>query len=201
MSESEGSGTEHFRMFIAVAIPEEVKSEIAKTQDELKRVLAQSRVAWTKREQFHLTLKFLGDVEKGRVPSLIERVRETCGGFPAMRVRSEHVGFFPDARFPRVVWVKIQDAEEQLPRLQAAIEAATRDFTSKEPEKKFSGHVTLGRIKGIKHAQAKILAEQVSRMSARVFGEWMVEGIEVMRSELSSAGARHSCLASIPLMG
>src|SRR5207244_2054471 len=105
----------------------------------------------------------------------------------------------PDARFPRVIWVKIHDIEEQLPRLQTAIEAATRDFTNKEPEKKFSGHVTLGRIKGIKHAQAKILAEQVFGMSTRVFGEWTVTQIEVMRSELSSAGARHSCLASIAL--
>src|SRR2546421_6718830 len=102
MSESEESGTEYFRMFIALAIPEEVKSEIERTQNELKRGLAQSRVTWTKREQFHLTLKFLGDVETQRVPSLIERVRETCGGFSAMRVQSKEGGFFSDSRVPPV---------------------------------------------------------------------------------------------------
>src|SRR4051812_25106883 len=126
------------RLFIALTIPEEVKSEIEKAQSQLRRELAQTRISWTKREQFHLTLKFLGDVEAERVPALIEAVRGACRGSGSFDVRSEEVGFFPDARFPRVIWVKVHDAQESLIKLQAATELATRDFTNKQPEKTFS---------------------------------------------------------------
>ena len=53
---------ESHRLFIALPLPAEVKDAIEATQRELRDALLQGRVNWTKREQFHLTLKFLGNV-------------------------------------------------------------------------------------------------------------------------------------------
>jgi len=39
-----------------------VRDEIEKAQEDLRRALPRESVRWTRREQFHLTLKFLGNV-------------------------------------------------------------------------------------------------------------------------------------------
>ncbi|MGD0260184.1 MAG: RNA 2',3'-cyclic phosphodiesterase [Verrucomicrobiota bacterium] len=191
--------SERSRLFIAVAIPGEVKAKMEAAQAELRRVLPERTVRWARREQFHLTLRFLGDVQAARVEALGEALRAACRGFGALHLRAERVGFFPDLRRPRVVWVGVQDQAEQLPRLQAAVELATREYTTEEKEERFTGHVTLARIKGIKRPEAEALGQAAAGMAERLFGHWTAYQVELMRSELLPQGARHSTLASIAL--
>src|SRR6266487_4607346 len=84
------------RAFLAVPIPDAVKAEIERAQDELRQALPKPCVRWTKREQFHLTLCFLGNVATTRVPELTEAVGAACRGFPALKLRAERIGCFPD---------------------------------------------------------------------------------------------------------
>src|SRR4051812_30141329 len=93
---------EALRLFVAISLPNGVKDEIEKAQKEMRDALPGNFMRWTNREQFHLTLKFLGNVASSRVAELTEILREACGQFSALRLRAERIGFFPDARFPRV---------------------------------------------------------------------------------------------------
>src|SRR5262245_11838999 len=52
---------DHWRLFIALPIPESIRREIAGIQDELRKALSEQAVRWTRPEQFHLTLRFFGD--------------------------------------------------------------------------------------------------------------------------------------------
>src|ERR1051325_8887109 len=104
--------TETIRLFIAIPLPEEVKNEIEKTQNELRQAVPGNFVRWTKRDQFHLTLKFLGGVETSRMGELTTALRDACGHFTALRLRAERIGFFPDLRFPRVIWAWVHDGKE-----------------------------------------------------------------------------------------
>ncbi len=149
--------SERFRLFIAVEIPETVKASMEEAQADLRRALPECHVRWARREQFHLTLRFLGDVEAARVEALTESLLAACRAFGAVHLRAERVGCFPDLRRPRVVWAGVRDETEQLPRLQQVVEAATAEFTSEDKEERFTGHVTLARIKGIKRAEAETL--------------------------------------------
>jgi RNA 2',3'-cyclic 3'-phosphodiesterase len=196
---SDAPTPETFRLFIAVTVPEDIKTEIEKTQATLRRVVPKERVRWTKREQFHLTLKFLGNVDAQRVEPLMAAVRAACRGFAALELRAERVGFFPNLRAPRVVWAGVNDRQAQLPSLQQAIEAATCGFTAEVPEKTFTGHVTLGRIKGLRRTEADALADVASSLTTRVFGAWTTDKVELIRSQLSPAGAQYTTLAGIPL--
>jgi len=192
---------ERFRLFIAVTIPEVVKAKIEEAQAALRQALSERAARWTRREQFHLTLRFLGGVEAARVEALGEAIRSACRGFGALQLRAERVGFFPDLRFPRVVWVGVRDPAEQLPRLQAAVEVATQDYTTEAKEERFTGHVTLARIKGITRPEAEALGQAAAGLTERHFGQWTAHQVELMRSELLPQGARHSTLASIALAG
>lgn len=190
---------ETWRLFIAITVPDPVKDEIEKAQAELRRALPDAAVRWSKRAQFHLTLRFLGDVEAQRVAALTESLRRACRGFPALRLRAEGVDFFPDQRRPRVVWAGVQDAEGILPKLQGAIESAIADFTLQKAEGKFTGHLTLGRCAGIRPAQAESLSRLALEMGQRRFGEWTADKVELIRSESLPGGARHTTLATAPL--
>ena len=191
--------SESFRLFVAVTIPEEVKAKIEEAQAELRRVFPERSVRWTRRDQFHLTLRFLGEVDAPRVGALGDVLRAACQGFSALRLRAQGVGFFPDLRFPRVAWVRVIDQADQLPRLQQAVEVSTREFMAEEQGEAFTGHVTLARIKRIRRPEAEALGKTAAGMAERRFGEWTAYKVELMRSELSPKGALHTSLAAIPL--
>ncbi len=191
--------SESIRAFIALPIPESVKVEIERAQDELRQALPKHCARWTKREQFHLTLRFLGNVETQRVPELAAAVGDSCQGFPALKLRAERIGCFPDLRFPRVVWVWVHDSAERLAALQKAIAEKTARFAAGEAEKDFTGHVTIARTHEIKRPQAQILANLAHRMTERFFGEWTADKVELMRSELLPGGAQHSVVAAFAL--
>ncbi len=181
---------DQLRLFIAIRMPDAVKSEIGKAQAELRKAAPEARIRWTTRDQFHLTLRFLGDVAAQRVEPLTQAIKRACQGFSVLRLRAERVGFFPDARFPRVVWAGVHDLQERLPALQSAVQEATREFTAEEPIGNFTGHVTLGRIKGIRQPEADSLAKAAASLSAKSFGEWPTTKVELIRSALFPSGAR-----------
>jgi RNA 2',3'-cyclic 3'-phosphodiesterase len=200
-----------WRLFVAISLPEAVKNEMEKTQRELRAVLPRGVVRWTKREQFHLTLKFLGDVAELRAAELIEALRTACRHFSALRLRAAGIGFFPDARRPRVIWAGAQDDAGALLRVQQSVEASVKDFATEDSAERrdlppgrrrsqeFTGHVTLGRIQRIQRADAEILVKAASRAAGQFFGEWTADTVELIRSELSSGGSRYTTLAAIPL--
>ena len=149
------------------------------------------------------TLGYL-DREKSRSASRRRRSKSTRPsrtgwGFGALHLRAEQIGCFPERGYPRVVWVGVRDQAEQLPRLQQVVEAATQGFTAEPREGRFTGHLTLARIKAIKRPEAEALGQAAPGMADRVFGHWAAYQIELMRSELLPQGARHSILASIAL--
>ena len=190
---------EHLRLFLALTVPEDVKSAIERAQKELRSAVSEGLVRWTRREQFHLTLRFLGNVDAERLQALEDSARKVCAGFGPFQAWARQVSFFPERGLPRVVWVGIQDRDARLLKLQLALQDATLGFSSEAPEKRFTGHVTLGRIKEIRRPQAEALMSAVASLRDRGFGEWTVSTVELMRSELSSAGALHTTLTALPL--
>jgi RNA 2',3'-cyclic 3'-phosphodiesterase len=188
-----------YRLFIALPVPQAVKQEIQLVQERFRRELPEGCASWTRPEQWHLTLRFLGNVDAARVGALTDAVGTACGRFAPLKLRAERVGCFPDLRKPRVVWVGVRDEGNQLTGLAKAVEDVAADFTTEDREGKFTGHITIARIKSFKRPQADILAKLAQGLTQSVFGEWSAEAVELMRSTLASDGAKHMCLARLPL--
>jgi len=193
--------SENLRLFVAVTVPEGVKDAVMKAQDALRRVTPEGHVRWSRRDQLHLTLRFLGNVEAEQVGALTEALQRCSQGFPPLHLRAEAIGFFPDARRPRVAWVGVEDAPGQLRRLQSAVQAATAPFTTEKPEEHFAGHVTLGRFKGLQRPDADALVAAAKQAAQRPFGQWVATEIEIIQSELSPKGAQYTTLAELGLTG
>ena len=191
--------SEQLRLFIAVSVPEEVKANVERAQEEIRHDLNSKNVRWTRSDQFHLTLKFLGSVESSRVGDLVAALSNACKRFSPLQLRAEKVGCFPHLLAPRILWVGISDENDQLLPLQNAIEAATLSFTTEQRHEKFTGHITLARIQAMHRSNAEILRPLVERYSTRVLGAWTAHQLELFRSELSPQGAKHSVIATSPL--
>ena len=193
------SSTAPLRLFVAISIPEPVRDEIIRVQQELQPLVPRDVARWARSDQFHLTLRFLGDVPVAGLEQLKESVNAVCRSARPLPLRAGGIGFFPNPHSPRVVWAGIDDQAGLLDDLQKRIETAVRPFAAEPGEKHFSGHVTLGRLKNLKPSDARKLAAHAQTVKDRMFGEWTAHETEIIRSELSPAGARHTTLAAFRL--
>jgi len=196
---ADDSSTEKLRLFIAIPIPEPVREEMLRVQRELQPLARPGAVRWTRPDQIHLTLRFLGDVPAARVNALKESINAACRGVRPMQLRAEGIGFFPNDHSPRVMWGGINEAEGLLIDLQRRIETAVRPFAAETNAEIFVGHATLGRFKSFRRSDTGKLLARVPAIKGRTFGEWTAREIEIIRSQLSPDGPLYTLLAAFPL--
>ncbi len=187
------------RLFIALAVPPDVRQEIGRAQGQLRRNSPPGAIRWTRPEQFHVTLKFLGDVPSAQVAALEAAVAKVCVGFKVMKLSAHGIGFFPGAQPPRVLWAGVDDLSGQLAELHWQMDAAVRPFAPAERLERFTGHITLGRFKPGHHAATPNLLARATVLRDRHFGDWQAGAAEIVRSELTAAGVMHAPLALCPL--
>ncbi|HTV40329.1 MAG TPA: RNA 2',3'-cyclic phosphodiesterase [Candidatus Sulfotelmatobacter sp.] len=180
------------RLFIAIPLPETVRAELLRFQNKLQPLLPPRDVRWTKPEQFHLTLKFLGNVPAANTAALSCAVCAVCDNAAPMRLCAEGVGFFPDARSPRVFWVDIKSVDGLLMDFQRRLELSVRPFAEKEEANKFTAHVTLARFEKLRHRDTDKLAAAAA--IGKTFGEWTAEEVQLIKSSLQPSGALHVIL-------
>lgn len=198
--ESKVSGVDKLRLFVAIPIPTEVKDSLRAAQTKLKTVLPQGSTAWTKPDNMHLTLRFLGDVVGESVPEISRRLCESMYGFGALELICERLGCFPHPRFPRVVWAWVHDEPgERLAELHRQINDAVAGFAEQPAEAPFVGHITLARPKLIKRAGAEKLFRHLDEAVATRYGTWRAAAVSLIRSELSASGSRYTTLDVFPL--
>lgn len=189
------------RLFLALVLPEGVKAELAKAQEEMFEAVPANAVRWTKPEQFHVTLKFLGNVEGVQFEGVLEESVTACREIKPFSLWSRGIGFFPDDHRPRVIWAGVHDEWKQLLKLQSSIDAMVTGPAGcrrSQQEHEFTGHVTLGRIPQITRSEADGLAKATADMKSRFFGGWLAESMELIHSDLLPEGPRYTTLAEIP---
>ncbi len=191
----------HWRLFVSIAVPGPVRNEIEQVQMRMQQALKSESVRWTRSDQIHLTLRFLGNVPVEKIQDLTAALAQATSTFSAFDLRATGLGFFPPKRFPRVIWIGIESERDQLLRLQNAVARACEPFTAECEERSFSGHLTFGRVKRIGRSEAERLLAFRDSLGDRCFGSWQVSSVELMRSELEQAGARHTPAASFALRG
>jgi RNA 2',3'-cyclic 3'-phosphodiesterase len=180
------------RLFLAIPLPDDVRAGLRQWQRELQPLLPSRAVRWTKPEQFHLTLKFLGNVPVADIDSLSEAIRAVCGNAPAMRLRAEGAGFFPDTGSPRVLWVDIKSMDGLLTDFQRQLELSVQRFAEKEEVKKFTAHVTLARLEKLRAHEKETL--RTAMTVDKTFGEWTATEVQLIKSSLMAFGALHAIL-------
>ena len=153
-------------------------------------------MAWVAEPNLHITLKFLGQVEEGRVQAIADALR-SAGGLPAFDLELRGLGAFPTPERPHVLWVGAGRGAEAAAALAARVDAGLAALGFPRETRAFASHVTLGRVR--RPRRNPELAERVRRAGDRDFGRVRVDAVSLMRSQLSSAGSRYTELAALAL--
>lgn len=182
------------RSFIAIELPDTVKSALLSLQQELKTCGADVR--WVRPEGIHLTLKFLGDIEDKILDSIVETLKGTCRKFQKFSCEVRGVGVFPGARAPWVLWTGIA-GHDTLSLMQQDIDIGMSSLGFERENRKFTPHLTLGRFRSSEGKMA--LLDRMEAYKELNLGIINVNHISLMRSELGPAGAKYTRIAEIPL--
>lgn len=178
------SEPESIRTFVAFELPEEVKREAGKLIDELKSTGV--KATWSKPENLHLTLKFLGETTLDKVKFVTQALDEVAKKHTPYEASLQGAGGFPNAKRPRVIWVGVDQGAEETVRVAYDLEEVLAPLGFPKEERDFTPHLTLGRIKFPKPNPA--LAEKFEKSQQRFFGKWKVEGLALVKSTLHPKG-------------
>ena len=188
---------ETIRTFIAVELPREIHDKLKQLQDDLKAFMPDVR--WIKYENVHLTLKFLGDVQISRIDAISEAVRDVARQFSPFTTSLTGIGAFPDSRKPRVVWVGLEKGGDKLIEIAELIEASMRKLGFPREKRKFSPHLTVGRVRRLTDPAA--MTQALERSAVGELGEFVVERVSLIRSQLDPAGSIYTILTEAPFSG
>ena len=179
------------RLFVAIDPPPGVRDALAT----ICRGLDNAR--WTRPEQMHLTLRFLGSLPTSRVGTIAAALGAVASS-PSFRVAAAGFGVFPSFRSPRVLWAGV-DPPAPLQDLARAVENALVGTGAVEPEEKpFSPHVTLARLNGTRAAAVRSWMESREGFAS---GPWEVSEFFLYSSRLTPAGAIHTRIDARALDG
>ena len=179
------------RLFVAVRFPPSVRRRLAAATEELR---ALEGVRAVPVEQLHLTLRFIGDADRGLEEPLARAVAAAAAEIPRFDLRLTGAGAFPSLRRARVLWAGVREAPG-LSALHRVVEAAVLGVGFRPSRRPFRPHVTVGRVRG---------ADPPGGLADRIAGVRLdtivpVGRASLMRSKLLPAGARHEEVASCPL--
>jgi len=185
------------RAFVAIVPPRAVLDAVGKlswrathrpSELALPRLLGPR---WTTRDQWHLTLQFLGaHVDLDAAADALVAVR----GAPAS-VRLGGIGGFPSARRANVVWLGVKEGADSLARLAATVAEAMTPVVGGPEERAYHAHLTLARVARLADLRA---AEDAARRVV-VGPHWTVDRLVLFESVTASTGAQYRAHAEIAL--
>jgi 2'-5' RNA ligase len=183
------------RTFIAIALDEELRSNLDRLQENLSERMPPRSVRWVRPEGIHLTLKFLGDTQ----PQLVDRVKAALEQ-AATQIRPFSftvggLGCFPSTRRPRVVWVGLHEPSGRLAHLRDCIEAEVAPLGFPTERRPFSPHLTLGRVqRRASSSEVREIGQVVAASTLGTVDEMAVTEVLFMKSDLRPTGAVHTIL-------
>ncbi|HEY1866415.1 MAG TPA: RNA 2',3'-cyclic phosphodiesterase [Candidatus Acidoferrales bacterium] len=195
------------RLFVALDIPEAVREALSALTKRFQGTCAEAR--WVRLAGAHVTLKFIGEVPAEQV----ERIRAALGQVRAresIELRFAGLGFFPNARRPRVFWAGVNTREARaaasleatgsaLGRLAADVEKALAPVGIAPEKREFNPHITLARFNSAKRLDT--LSAAASKLADSEFGSATATEFHLYRSVLKPTGAEYTRLETYPFSG
>ena len=133
------------RTFIAVPVPE----PLFDLQEKLKATISEKtgKIRWLRKDQLHLTLKFLGDTTEDSINDVRRIMQNIADEFKPFNVSIQKTGCFPKIERPRVIWIGISGELDKLDQLVERIQKKLNPLGFPKDEKKYYPHITIARAK------------------------------------------------------
>jgi 2'-5' RNA ligase len=164
--------------------------------EQIRHKLRLEKINWIEDAGFHMTLKFLGDTPEESIPGITESLRIVSDHYAPFNISLNGLGLFKSLREPRVIWIGC-DFDPVLGKIRKEIDDTLETFGFPSDQRRFTPHLTLGRIKQIR--QVNQLAEIIAAYQEVHFQQQQVKEIIFYESQLSPSGARYMPLYTFHL--
>ncbi len=176
------------RLFVAIALPDEARAALGRFASGLPGA------RWIPPENLHLTLRFLGEIDRGEAEDL-DAALSTIHA-PAFTLAFDGLGTFGNDRAQRALWMGAA-ANSMLDHLHGKVESATVRSGLPSERRKFKPHVTLARLK---NTPIERLREYLTLHGGIATPSFEVQAFTLFQSHLGEEGARYEALAEYPLL-
>ncbi len=133
------------RTFIAIELEKESKDVVYKAQSRLRKKL--KGVKWVEYENFHITLKFLGETDEKKLEGVKRVLKEIGAQVKKFEISGGDFGAFPSPRRARVLFFGIDEGKTDILRLFEKLERKLGNLGFERDNKPYHPHVTVGRGK------------------------------------------------------
>ena len=173
------------RLFIGIFVHSSVlKKQYIKIKKELSGVIPGR---WVSPESFHITVKFLGEVEEEKILDIQNSLKSVIDKTQDISLHFKGLGVFPNLYNPKILYVKVEDKDGFLYSVNSFVETELEKLGFKKELKPFLPHIT---IKRIKHEvdQNKFLPK-FKRFENVDFGTQKSVEVNIIESFLTPKGA------------
>jgi len=185
---------ERVRTFIAVETPEELMAAIVEKSEGVREALGRG-MRWTRSENIHLTVKFLGDIHRDDIPRALELLREAVGGLSTAPAGVMGPEPFPPGPRARLVVVPVEPVPALL-ELHKQLDGAMAGMGVKREERRFLPHITLARAKNVRPGWAADF--DWTKVAGRI-GMLPVSEATFFMSELGPGGPTYTPLGRLKI--
>ncbi len=182
------------RCFIAVPITGEARRGAARFQHRLRQ--EGDPVKWVAPHNFHLTLHFLGEMERDVIEEMPALFGQALGTHAPFEVELQGAGAFPSLNKPRVIWVGVGRGSEALASLHEALKGPLAQLGLRVEDRPFKPHLTLGRARG---AIGRPCREEIRRGRDLGHGSCLVSRVILYQSVLRPSGPLYHPLFEVQL--
>ncbi|HET6349246.1 MAG TPA: RNA 2',3'-cyclic phosphodiesterase [Candidatus Krumholzibacteria bacterium] len=183
------------RLFVAVTFPDSIRAAIQSAIDHFP--VSDPPWRWAAPENWHLTLKFLGETSSDRLQPLIAALDDERLRHHSFDMELGAFGAFPNLRAPRVLFYNVEQGAAELERLATGVDHAVRSATGLALEsRRFHAHATVARVKD---RLAPDVSARLARVPALTAPVTRVAGFELVESRLQRTGAVYSTVKEFAL--
>lgn len=182
------------RLFVAVRPPDDVLDAVEEALGPARKSLVGPR--WMSRDQWHVTLQFLGSVDEEQVGD-VARSLESVSSVQPFPARLGTAGAFPRVRRGRVIWIGLVGGQEAMAELAGSVERSLVPVGFEPEDRDFHGHLTVARLRnpGDVSPAVEALGEEP------VGPAFTVSDVVLYESRRSRAGARYEAVSVVGLEG
>lgn len=173
------------RIFVAINLPENIKARLGEYRIDLP-------AKWTKKDNLHITLNFLGYVSDEELVSVCKAVKEIASKYEPFDVSLTKISYGPKKSSPRMVWAMGEKTKEF-----ASLKKQLDEVLANPENREFNPHITLARIR--KWEWQRIEPEERPEINQDIDLSFSVNSIEVMESVLKRGGPEYVIVESYKL--
>jgi len=185
------------RLFVGLPLAEQaVIDSMGKIVNELNSFKQDLKIV--KKENYHITLKFLGSVKEETAVKLADSFKKIVPGTGPVAFQLKGLGSFPGSSGSSVIWAGIECDIKPLLELQKLVEYWSASFGFDREKRRFTPHFTLARVKNYSIPDAG-LKSLIAENKETLFGEALFRECHLYESFLSESGPRYEIISSIIL--